>query len=249
MKPRSLASLLLLAVTVSTAGCPSIIDPPEEPPGFGEAELTALFIGNSLTASNDLPGTVAAIAEAAGRDFEHRTVVRSGAALEDHWNRGVATTIEALGADVVVLQQGPSSLPENQAHLTRWTRTFAPVVRDAGGEPALLMVWPESTRMEAFDAVRRSYRAAAEAVDGIFIPAGEAWRAVWARDSDAPLYGGDGFHPGTHGTFVAALTVYAVLFEADPRDLPPLLSSAEESMLYYEAVHATVEEWSGREER
>lgn len=184
------------------------------------ADVTALFIGNSLTATNDLPRLVRRIAEAGGRRFDYAEQLAPGASLEDHWHAGAATVIAQAGARVVILQQGPSSLPESQTHLRTWAERFATPIRESGGVPVLLMVWPDASRLEAFEAVSASYRAAAEAVDGVLIPAGDAWRAVWARDPDIPLYGVDGFHPSPLGSLVAALTAYAVLFDADVTTLP-----------------------------
>ena len=58
--------------------------------GSAEAQppssLRVLFLGNSLTATNDLPAAVAHIASRAGRRLEYRTVAPGGYALEDHWN-------------------------------------------------------------------------------------------------------------------------------------------------------------------
>src|SRR6266850_4072585 len=73
-----------------------------------------LFIGNSLTTANDLPGVVAALFVAAGGDpIECRTVAFPGYSLEDNWNRGDARRAIAEGGwSTVVLQQGPSALPE-----------------------------------------------------------------------------------------------------------------------------------------
>jgi hypothetical protein len=48
---------------------------------------------------------------------------------------------------------------------------------------------------------------AAVRAGGMFFPAGEAWRAAWARDSTLALYGPDGFHPSPLGTYVAALVI------------------------------------------
>lgn len=214
------------------------VQPRLEP--FGDGEVAALFIGNSLTASNDLPGMVATLAEASGRTFEYRALLRPGVSLADHWASGADDVIRELGADVVILQQGPSSVGDNPLHLRTWTETYAPVIRASGGEPALLMVWPEKSRMEAFDAVRDSYAGAADAVDGIFIPAGEAWREAWSLDPDVPLYGVDGFHPSRDGSLVAALTVFAILFDEDVRELPADLYDSTRLETLYEAVHATV---------
>lgn len=106
----------------------------------------------------------------------------------------------------MILQQGPSSLPESREHLVFWSGRLAEAIRAAGGRPALLMVWPPSPHPEAFDDVRDSYAAAAKAVDGLFIPAGETWREVWKRDPALALYGPDGFHPSQLGSLAAALT-------------------------------------------
>lgn len=197
---------------------PACSDTPSGPGADGP--LTVLFIGNSLTATNDLPALVHRLAAAAGATLTYDVVAPGGVSLEDHWNAGIADRIARLGADVVVLQQGPSSLPENQEHLKTWATTLAGPIRSAGGVPALLMVWPEVTRLSAFDAVRAAYLGAAERAGGLFIPAGEVWRETWRRDPDAALYGPDGFHPSLAGSFAAALTVYAVLFDPDLSELP-----------------------------
>lgn len=241
-----LRALALVALSTLLPGC-GILGPDDDDdlrPFSGDAEVTALFIGNSLTATNDLPAMVRTLAEAAGRTFEYRTILRSNHSLEDHWNAGAADVVRTLGADVVIMQQGPSSVGTNPQHLATWSGMFATVAREAGGEPALLMVWPDVGRLHAFDAVRESYRGAAEAVDGIFIPAGEAWRAVWEVFPGLAFYGPDGFHPSTRGTFAAAVTVFEVLFDEDARQLPPLVIAPAEAEAVYEGVHAAVEEWA-----
>jgi hypothetical protein len=86
------------------------------------------------------------------------------------------------------------------------------------------MVWPESYRPQAFPEVAASYRLAAQDVDGILLPAGEAWLAAWRRDAGLRLYGPDGFHPTVLGTYVAALTICGGLIDASPLGLPSRLT-------------------------
>jgi hypothetical protein len=70
--------------------------------------LRILFVGNSLTATNDLPAHVAALAQVTGRKLEYGTVTFGGYNLEDHWTNGEARKALANGSwDVVVMQQGP----------------------------------------------------------------------------------------------------------------------------------------------
>ena len=238
------------------AGSSACADDPTRPtsddqPGLPDADIRVLFIGNSLTFTNDLPALFATVTEAAGHSVAFSSVTVANFSLEDHWNAGVADVIARERADVVVLQQGPSSLPENQVRLRTWSENLAGSIRAAGGEPALYMVWPESTRMEAFDAVRDSYKDAAEAVNGPFIPGGETWRAAWARDPDLQLYGPDGFHPSQLGSIAVALTMYAVLFDTTVSHLParlvptspgldPIDLSPETAAILFAAVDETV---------
>ena len=196
------------------------------PPSPGK-NLRVLFIGNSLTSANDLPRMVQALAKAAGKTMEVQSVIIGGANLEDHWNDGGAQrAIASQRWSVVVLQQGPSSLPESRVHLRTWTKKFDELIRKSGGRTALYMVWPEQERSAFFDDVRNSYSLAAEDVKGIFFPAGEALRAAQRRDPRAPLFTSDGFHPTVAGTYAAALSIYGVLYRQEPRGLPAQLRLA-----------------------
>ena len=199
--------------------------PPAPAPGGGV--MSVLFVGNSLTDANDLPLLVQALAKADGRSVYVESVIFGGYSLEDHWNNGAA--LRAIGRrkwSVVVLQQGPSSLPESREILRDYTRRFAKHIQKSAGRPALYMVWPALDRIDYFDDVRESYSLAASDVKGIFIPAGEAWRAAWRRDPKAPLYSSDDFHPSTTGTYTAALSIFGMLTKKPVQGLPARLELA-----------------------
>ena len=68
--------------------------------------------------------------------------------------------------------------------------------------------------------VVQSNRESARAVDGIFIPAGEAWRLLHEADPAIAVYGPDKFHPSELGSFLAALTIYERLSGRDVRSIP-----------------------------
>lgn len=208
---------------------PSPAEPPPSPPpgpaipnpaGIG-AGARVLFIGNSLTQVNDVPGMVQSLADAAGLGWSIDAELMGGASLQDHWERGQAQAkIRGAQWDAVVLQQGPSSLADSRANLRQWTAVIDAVVRQAGARSALYMVWPERERFAWFNRVRDSYALAARDVDGWFLPAGETWRAAWADDADLPLYGGDGFHPTVAGSWAAALTIFGGLSGHSLEGLP-----------------------------
>lgn len=198
----------------------------QEAPGAAAPQrgLRVLFIGNSLTQANDLPLIVQAMAKASARNLQAEDVTLGGASLADHWADGEALRMIDRGKwDVVVLQHGPSTLPESRAELREWTVKFAERIRKAGARPALFMVWPPKDRLAYFDDVREAYSLAAQDVQGIFFPAGEAWRSAWQRLPSAPLYSSDNFHPSQAGSYAAALSIYGILHQRTPVGLPARL--------------------------
>ncbi len=213
--------VLSLALAAAVSAC-SLGGDPAAPEPNPNAAVRVLFIGNSLTYFNDMPLMVKAFADSAGAPSTQVEVVAyPDFALEDHWSTGSARdALARQGWTHVVMQQGPSALESSRQNLLQWTGTFAAEIRKAGGVPGMYMVWPSAERSFDFDRVSESYRLAAESVDGQLYPAGDAWRAAWQRQANLPLYGGDGFHPSALGSYLAALTIYAVIHERSPVGLP-----------------------------
>jgi hypothetical protein len=213
LKPLLVAALALIALTAGSAQTPA------------RPELRVLFVGNSLTYANDLPAIVEELARADGAvSVETSTVAVANFSLADHLARGDAARRIAEGHwDFVVLQQGPSALPESRTELIASTKAFATLCAPVGAKLALFGVWPDSDRRSAFDSVTASYGAAADSVGGLLLPAGRAWQLAWQHDPSLPLYGGDGFHPGPFGSYLAALVIYEGLTRQTPKHLPDSL--------------------------
>lgn len=199
-----------------------------------------LFIGNSLTYSNDLPLMVSELARAAGRNAVCESVSKPDYSLEDHWNERDARQAIARGWDVVVLQQGPSALTESRVLLVDYVKRFDAEIRKTGARTALYMVWPSRTRRGDFPGVSQSYSAAAKAVGGLLLPAGDAWRAAWSIDPELALYGPDGLHPTTMGTYLASLVIYRQIFNEAARSAPTFGVSAAHAGLLQRAAAETV---------
>jgi hypothetical protein len=193
---------------------------------MGTILLRILFIGNSLTATNDLPAVLEAFARAQGVTVETRTVAFPDHSLEDHWRRPEARRAISEGKwDYVVLQQGPSAMQDSRRLLRTYTTRFAEEIAAAGARPALFMVWPASGRLNDFPRVIESYRAAAADVGAVLLPAGDAWRRMWDRDRTVRLYGPDGFHPSGLGTYLAALVMFQQFTGTSVVGLPSPFSS------------------------
>lgn len=224
----SFTRLLALALTSACMPQRSMIPTPPTGPG-----LHVLFIGNSLTYANNLPGIVEALADSAREPLlETRMVAKPDYSLEDHWADGDARrTIESGGWNVVVLQQGPSSLDESRALLLTYAKNFNEPITKVGARPAMYQVWPTVDRAADFPRANESYRLAASAVGGLLFPAGEGWLAAQRIDPAIPLYAFDGLHPSAEGSYLAALVMYAVLYGKSPVGLPATLQLRSGSVL------------------
>lgn len=184
-----------------------------------------LFVGNSLTYVNDLPGILQALADSAGgARLAVETVAFPDYALEDHWVEGTAlAAIKGGGWEYVIMQQGSSALLESRINLRQWTKNFSAEIRKVNATPGIYMVWPQSDRQFDFQNVITSYTLAASDVGGTLFPVGSAWLAVWKRDPSVALYSPDGLHPSIAGSYLAATVMYAKLYGKSPVGLPATL--------------------------
>ncbi len=220
MKVRS--RVLLAVALIAVLGCLGLDNPTGTIQGADEnAKINVLFVGNSLTYANDLPGMLAVLIESAQQGPANAVVAAyANFGLEDHWtNGGARDAISGGGWDVVVLQQGPSAT-EGRPSLLEYSERFNEEITAVGARTALYMVWPSAARSFDFDGVSESYTMAAEQIGGLLYPAGEAWRLAWQRDSTLQLYGPDGFHPSAAGTYLAALVMFQQLTGQSPIGLP-----------------------------
>jgi len=214
---RRVALLLLL----TAAGCLGARSSPTGPRLVGEGRRI-LFVGNSLTYVNDLPGMLQALADSAGGDqLAVETVAGPDFALVDHWKEGTAVhEIAEGGWELVVLQQGPSSVAVNRDSLRLFTGRFATEIAKVNARPALYSVWPTLARQQDFPRAIESYTLAAADVNAVLLPVASAWLAAWERKPTLELYGPDGFHPTLTGTYLAALVMYAKILNKSPVGLP-----------------------------
>ncbi len=187
-----------------------------------------LFIGNSYTYVNDLPGTFARLAASGGHRVETGMIAPGGAFLADEVkNPDTATTIAGTTWTAVVLQE-QSQLPASPSDAGA---TFLPAVLQLaaqaaahGARPLLLETWahrdgwPEMHQdyaaMQA--AIDQAYAGAAAQSGAAVVPVGEAWQRVLASDPSIALWQDDGSHPAPAGTYLAACVLYQTLFGASP---------------------------------
>jgi hypothetical protein len=211
-----------LALLMGSACLPEATSPSPRLIGGGRP---VLFIGNSLTYVNDLPGIVQTLADSAkGDSIAVETVAFPNYALIDHWTQGSALAeIKRTHWDFVVLQQGPTSVEINRDTLRLATRYFAPYIVQAGGKPVLFAAWPTIDRRQDFPRASESYQLAATDVGGLFAPVASAWLVAFGKNPSIGLYDADGLHPTVTGSYLSALVIYSVITGKSPVGLPARL--------------------------
>ncbi len=192
----------------------------------------ALFIGNSFTARNDVPGLTAALAATCGRSFAHRLLWAGGASLRMHWNKGEAQrAIGEGGYDFVVLQE-QSTLPiKNAGRMHENIRLFDAEIRAAGAKTVLYQTWARRNAPESQAAITRAYAEIGAELDALVVPVGQAWERALQREGAPTLHDKDQSHPTLAGSYLAACVFYAVLFDDRPTGEPQGLSAAEAGFL------------------
>lgn len=181
--------------------------------------LDVLFVGNSFTARNDVPGLIAQLAAARGKTLGHRLFSAGGASLRMHWNRGEVQEWLATcpwGYDYVVLQE-QSTLPvKNAGRMRENVRLFDEAIKAAGAKTALYMTWARRHEPENQQVIADAYTSIGEELGATVVPVGLAWERFLAEHKTPVLHDADGSHPTLAGSYLAACVFYSTLFGESP---------------------------------
>jgi hypothetical protein len=210
-----------------------------------------LFIGNSYTTVNDLPGVFASLARSGGHRVEAGDASINGWYLADH--AGSAATAAKLASanwDIVVLQeqsQIPSIEEFRQSQMYPAARRLVSSIRNQGARPLFYLTWgrrdgwPENglpTYAAMQSALDDGYLAIAADQRVAVAPVGDAWATRVARGAGASLWQQDGSHPSEAGTYLAACVFYATIFRQSPEGLAYHASLPAETAAAIQAVAA-----------
>lgn len=196
---------------------------------FAQMNLKVLFVGNSYTAANDLPGTFAQIATAMGDQVTVDSKSNGGFTFQMHSQDPITyQKINAQAWDYVVIQgqsQEPS-FPFGQVNTQSipYAMQLADSV-DANHPCAQVnyfMTWGRENGDPQWDSIntfhkmnarlRDAYLRIADSSDASVSPVGAAWRHIRETQPSIQLYVGDGSHPSVAGTYLAASVFYVSLF-------------------------------------
>ena len=204
--------------------------------------MKVLFLGNSYTYFNDLPGMVQWLAEKAGLDVQTESVTRGGAYL--HQFADPADELFVRWQKLYTEEEWDAVVLQNQSfHPVKDPESFRRAAMDVqalcrtGQKIVFYQTWAYKfgseklagtgmTYGEMLSRMTASYAGAAEAVGGITVPVGQTFAEVRALHPEIELYNPDGSHPSPAGTYLAAclflsrLTDRSPLYFAVPETVP-----------------------------
>ncbi|MFI5728910.1 hypothetical protein ACIA49_02245 [Kribbella sp. NPDC051587] len=201
--------------------------------------MRILFVGNSFTARNNLPGLLKGLAAQRGVEVEFKLISAGGASLRQHLNAGQAlSAIASGGYDVVVLQE-QSTLPVKSAERFRESvRDFDAAITAAGARTALYLTWARRNAPESQGALTNAYGGAAVELGATLIPVGMVWERFLATHDEPVLHDQDNSHPALAGSYLAACVFLIALLAEDPvgLDLPVKGLDADTAALLRQAA-------------
>jgi len=198
-----------------------------------------LFVGNSFTARNNLPGLLKGLAGARGIDLEHKLISAGGASLRQHLNAGAALDAIATGGfDTVVLQE-QSTLPiKSPARFRESARDFDAAIKQAGARTALYETWARRNAPGTQRALTDAYAGSAVELGATLVPVGMVWERFLADHEQPVLHDADNSHPALAGSYLAACVFLIALLAEDPVgiDVPVKGLDADTAVLLRQAA-------------
>jgi hypothetical protein len=193
--------------------------------------VSALFVGNSLTQVNDLPAVFKSFVAASDLhvDVDVYSVTPGGAFLSDHWKRGQAVTVLRAQHPNFLILQGqsvePLLAPKDFAYYARLFKTEADQLQ---AKTCLFSTWARpdgdayykdlssggsSTEMQM--RLNSCYASVAQDISASLAPIGLAWQRAHEVAPQIQLLDGTQ-HPSPAGTYLAAAVLFRTLFNASP---------------------------------
>lgn len=222
-----ISSLLFIVFTV---GCASKPAKPEEP-------YRVLFIGDSTTSRNDIPGKFKRLAELGGHEIIVASSTKDFTSLATHTR--LPQTVEKLENevwDIVVLQENEAILlnPDSRQEISiPMIEKYIDIVDQMDGVILLyssigfrdgLVDYEEFKHLDDYestqDAVDMAYIEIGHELNLPIAPVGEVWRRVYDTEPAFDLWQFDGLHVSPEGAYLAACVFYTAIYNQSPLELP-----------------------------
>lgn len=204
---------------------------------WGQNSKNVLFLGNSYTATNNLPELVKQIALSTGNNITYSSNTPGGYTFQGHSSNATSTNLIQQGNwDFVVLQEQSQipSFPDDFVNTSCYPYAQELNTKISQYNPCaetiFYMTWgrengdsqncatnPPVCTYEGMDNLLQSrYMQMGTSNQAVVSPVGAVWRYIRTNHPTLQLYSGDGSHPSLLGSYLAACTFYTVIFRNNP---------------------------------
>ena len=212
--------LVLLAVS-GPAACANA----QQAAGSDGPPAKVLFVGNSFTYyNNGLQSHFRKLTWSSGlltrENSRARIMTISGGQLPEHVG-GFKNVMSGDDWDVVVLQGhslGPIS-EDTAGAFRKAARKFTRIAKKQGTRSVLFMTWAYAGKPEMTALLDKAYTEIGRELDAQVVPVGLSFAKVVAERPDIALTTDDDLHPTLAGTYLAACTFFAALYDQSPEGL------------------------------
>ena len=210
--------------------------------GFAQEEIRVLFLGNSYTYVNDLPGMIEEISNNEGKKIIHESVTPGGCTLFQHVeSQNSLSKIRKGNWDYVILQE-QSQLPVIDYYRQNKLKPSYKALYDS------IMLYNPSAKVVGYmtwgrryggqqcvnfgdgvycsvdfvdfnhmqDTLTAAYCENAYATNSYVAPVGEAWKAALSSNPELVLHSSDNSHPSYDGSYLAACVFYSIFWNESP---------------------------------
>lgn len=210
--------------------------------GFTQEEIKVLFLGNSYTYVNDLPGMIEEISNKEGKKIIHESVTPGGCTLFQHVeSQNSLSKIRKGNWDYVILQE-QSQLPVIDYYRQNKLKPSYKALYDS------IMLYNPSAKVVGYmtwgrryggqqcvnfgdgvycsadfvdfnhmqDTLTVAYCENAYATNSYVAPVGEVWKAALSSNPELVLHSPDNSHPSYDGSYLAACVFYSIFWNESP---------------------------------
>ena len=202
----------------------SISSDKDEPP------VNVLFIGNSYTHMNNMPGIFEKIAHSEGVRVNAEMSAKSSHTFKMHSKREeLFETIRSKKWDFIILQGFSRELAECPEYIDTASVPYLEIILDsinhynASTEVLLFMTWGYkngfaereelSTNKSMSDSIRSGYEYVSKLFDLSMVPVGPVWSDFQSSNTKIDLYYKDLAHPSYCGSYITACSFYSAIFK------------------------------------
>lgn len=205
-----------------------------------QTTLKVLFLGNSYTSVNDLPGLTSLVTKSAGDSLIYSSNTPGGYTFNQHSTNATSTALISQGGWNYVVLQEQSQLPsftdgEVQSMVFPYATTLDNMIHTAdsctetifymtwgrkNGDASNCAVWPPVCTYEGMDSLLHlRYMMMAEDNNAEVSPVGAVWHYLRTNAPTIELYSTDESHPSPAGSYAAACTFYTSMFRKSPLNI------------------------------